>query len=245
MTKPFQTYDGGKNGEGTFQTIINFIPPHIIKVIGFAGNCGIAANIKPAELNVLIDLDISVAEAWEKMNLGANWKVRCLDTVPKLFNLDVFLKQFVINPPVNKTFVYLDPPYLMDTRKQKGKLYKHELSTTHEHEHLLSGVLTAASMGFKIMISHYPNALYDKWLKGWHTHDFLSTIRGGQALERIYYNYDLSDGKLHDYSFIGEDFRQREALVRVKKNFIEKFNRLPVPLKNAILQELAQGNNDL
>jgi len=87
------------------------------------------------------------------------------------------------------------------------------------------------------MFSHYPNELYDEELAGWQTFDFWSTTRKGQALERIYFNYELTD-QLHDYSYIGNDFREREALSRIKKNFIRKLKRLDPQLRNSILQDL-------
>ena len=87
------------------------------------------------------------------------------------------------------------------------------------------------------MFSHYPTPLYDEMLAGWHTHDFYSTTRQGQALERIYYNYELT-GQLHDYSFIGEDFRQRERKTRIVNNMVKKIDRLEPDLRNRILDKL-------
>lgn len=36
-TKPFETYFGGKAGSGTYQTIINQIPPHRVYIEPFVG----------------------------------------------------------------------------------------------------------------------------------------------------------------------------------------------------------------
>ena len=63
--KPFKTYNGGKNGSGVYQAIINQIPPHDIFISGFAGNCGVLANKKRAAMaNIAIDLDASVVNGW-------------------------------------------------------------------------------------------------------------------------------------------------------------------------------------
>ena len=70
------------------------------------------------------------------------------------------------------------------------------------------------------MISHYPCDLYDSILKNWNRFDFKSTTRRGLATDSIYYNYDL-DGHLHDYSYIGANFRERESLQPAE----EKFNK--------------------
>lgn len=45
MEKPFKTYFGGKNSNGTYQSIINEIPPHNNLIIPFAGNCAITRII--------------------------------------------------------------------------------------------------------------------------------------------------------------------------------------------------------
>lgn len=60
-----------------------------------------------------------------------------------------------------ETFIYIDPPYLLSTRKKH--LYNHELEEGY-HVKLLK-VLCESDC--KIMISGYENDLYDNYLKGW------------------------------------------------------------------------------
>jgi DNA adenine methylase len=63
-----------------------------------------------------------------------------------------------------ETFFYVDPPYLMETRKAGGKGYVHEL-TKRDHEQLawiLKGVKG------KVAISGYPSSLYDGLYSDWH-----------------------------------------------------------------------------
>ncbi|WP_432328885.1 hypothetical protein ACRQ5D_10775 [Mucilaginibacter sp. P25] len=139
------------------------------------------------------------------------------------------------------TFIYIDLPYLFSTRKGQRPVYRFEAD---EFKHIAVIKATRALKHARVMFSHYPNDLYDEMLAGWQTFNFMSTTRKGQVLERIYYNYELTD-QLHDYSYIGEDFREREALSRVKKNFIRKLKRLDPQLRNAILQDLTSQKNAL
>lgn len=63
-----------------------------------------------------------------------------------------------------ETFFYLDPPYLPDTRRSGG--YAHDM-TTDDHRELVA--LLQRVQG-KVMLSGYPNALYDTL--GWRTHSW-------------------------------------------------------------------------
>lgn len=58
-------------------------------------------------------------------------------------------------------FIYADPPYLTDIRKQY--LYKYEM-TQEEHIMLLEKLLNHPG---KVMISGYESQLYNDYLKGW------------------------------------------------------------------------------
>ena len=68
-----------------------------------------------------------------------------------------------------QSFIYLDPPYTMDSRDGYG--YAHELAGDDEmsyHQRLLS--LAVDSPAF-IAISGYHSELYDDMLSGWHCHE--------------------------------------------------------------------------
>lgn len=66
-----------------------------------------------------------------------------------------------------KTLFYLDPPYLPSTRTSK-KAYENEMSK-EDHEAMLETVLSCEG---SVMLSGYPNELYEEWLCGWERHDF-------------------------------------------------------------------------
>jgi hypothetical protein len=67
-----------------------------------------------------------------------------------------------------RTFVYLDPPYLIESRRSRRKLYDHELSDD-EHVELLG---VATRLPCQVMISHYPHRLYETCLANWRSFTF-------------------------------------------------------------------------
>jgi DNA adenine methylase len=61
-----------------------------------------------------------------------------------------------------KTLFYCDPPYLHETRAVTDA-YRHEM-TNEDHRNLLAALLECEG---RVMLSGYPNGLYDETLKGW------------------------------------------------------------------------------
>ena len=94
---------------------------------------------------------------------------------------------FELIPLYNRenVFMYLDPPYLMETRTNK-KIYKHEFSY-EEHEALLKLITVSKA---KIMISGYMNDLYFQYLKGWRLEQTAAKDQAGNnKTECIWINY--------------------------------------------------------
>lgn len=65
-----------------------------------------------------------------------------------------------------RTLFYLDPPYLPSTRAGSGN-YRHEM-TDQDHRELLAVIKQCKG---KVMLSGYPNTLYDRELSGWPRHE--------------------------------------------------------------------------
>lgn len=82
-------------------------------------------------------------------------------------------------------FMYIDPPYLRDTRKPN--LYKHEM-TDSDHEELLK--LLVKHPG-RILLSGYENEMYNNYLKGWHKeHKRTQAEAGNIRVETLWMNYE-------------------------------------------------------
>lgn len=77
-------------------------------------------------------------------------------------------------------FMYLDPPYLLDTRN--GKQYRHEM-TDDDHKKMLKEILASRA---KIMISGYASALYNDMLSGWTKKEFQSHAEMGKKEQKLF-----------------------------------------------------------
>lgn len=183
MTKPFKSYNGGKESDGTFQKIINVMPPHDIYCELFLGNGAIHRNKKPAYISSIgIDLDASVIEKWHRIK-SAGITLINTDAIQWLENFQVLaaiLKKIGI-----RVLIYLDPPYPKESRRNQQDLYLHEM-TTADHTRLLT---VARSIDANVVISSYPNEFYDNALEDWNTFEFTAMTRGGVATEKVWYNY--------------------------------------------------------
>lgn len=225
MNRPFKTYNGGKNGSGVYQAIINQIPPHSIFISGFAGNCGVLANKLPAAMaNIAIDLDAAVIKAWQNIR-----GITAVNT-----DLITFLPNYLACLPVDllsHVIVFLDPTYLGETRISDQPYYKHEMVDHATHEKFLQ---MAMQIPVKTLITHYPCNLYDQSLKEWRYTDISSRSRTSTTIQRLYMNYPQPEA-LHDYRYIGNDFRERELYKKSYKNFVRKIESMPPLERNYIL----------
>lgn len=87
-------------------------------------------------------------------------------------------------------FMYVDPPYLMDTRLCSRKQYKHEM-TQEDHIELLEELAQSQA---KVIISGYESELYDEILKGWNKAEFRSNNQHGQRVsEIIWMNFEYAE----------------------------------------------------
>jgi DNA adenine methylase len=101
---------------------------------------------------------------------------------------------FELIPKYNRenVLMYLDPPYLLETRKNK-KMYKHEFEHG-EHEELLKLITCSKA---KIIISGYENDLYTKNLSGWRIEKTTSKDQAGnRKTECVWMNYPESQADL-------------------------------------------------
>ena len=82
--------------------------------------------------------------------------------------------------------MYLDPPYMKNTRKSR-RLYSYEMDDS-DQEAMLDLILKSKA---KIALSGYPNDLYDRRLAGWNTDTALSHTTSAEVVtEQIWMNFD-------------------------------------------------------
>ncbi len=123
------------------------------------------------------------------MNEQASAWLTCLDGLPAVSArlrsvvvlnrpaLEVIRKQDGL-----RTLFYLDPPYLHETR-MATEAYKHEM-TEDEHREMLATIRQCEG---KVMLSGYPNPLYDQQLSDWQRKDFTidNKAASGQSKRRM------------------------------------------------------------
>lgn len=242
--KPFESYFGGKEATGVFQTIINQIPPHDLYCELFLGNGAIYRKKKKSTYSLLCDKSSKVVEEWKKlgekeMNFS-DWKVRstpksCVINDNAIAVLGVsLLDEWGKMLDCEDTFIFLDPPYPLFVRKKQVETYDCEL-TNQDHNALLKVI--SCYQRAKIMICSYPNEMYDNALSGWRYIDFQGQTRQGKVTERIYMNYS-EPTQLHDYTYLGDNYRDRHRIKKSKENIIAKFRRLSPLMRNAVLQDV-------
>ena len=232
MKEIITKYNGGKNGSGTYQQIKNLIPYHDLYIEGFLGSGAIYRNKKTSSNSILIDKDHTLINYWEQNHIPEDIFF-CMDTISFIQTCYPLIN--LLHNSGTSVMIYLDPPYPFFTRRSQKKIYKHEL-TDPEHEKLLIAV---CNLNCYVAISSYRNKMYDQLLRGWNSYEFESQIRIGKSIECIYYNYE-NPNVLHDYRYIGDNFRERELIKGVKKRTINKFMQMSAVQRNYLLTELMQ-----
>jgi len=213
-------YPGGKGGAGVYQTIINLIPQHDVYIEAFAGGGNIFERKAPAASSILVERDPEVAQRWMQR---ADLTVINDDAIS-------WLKSYQWT---GKEFVYLDPPYVLSTRTKKS-IYKFEM-TDDDHRELLSVLAAISDRGVRFMLSGYRNAIYDDAARynGWNRVDFQAMTRRGLRTESVWMNYE-KPAVIADYSYVGQNFRERERIKRKVNRWIRRLQQLE-PLERAAL----------
>lgn len=206
-------YLGGKAQSGTYQRIINLIPPHDVYIEPFLGSGAIARMKRPARLSYGVDLAAQTATPPAGMTVvrgcGLAW-----------------LEEYDFR---GGEFVYCDPPYLLHTRRSHHR-YEHELDDAG-HERLLGIV---KELPCAVMISGYPSVLYTRELAAWNSEEFQVMTRGHTwATEVLWYNY-TRPSVLHDLRYVGANYRERLRIRRKRERWRRRLERLPA-LERAVL----------
>lgn len=263
MTIPeLKNYNGCKGGNGVYQQIISIIPPHNILIVPFLGHCGIVRNILPANILIGVDASAKVINAWKKyliynliyeykddnknILIKTNISKGNLPSIIHLYNDDalIFLKNKLldlISKYEDVPVIYLDPPYPLSSRKSTAKLYDFEM-TDSQHQNLLSII---KNMRYPILISTYKNKMYKDNLPKWFKLNFSVGTRNGKAIETVYYNYSLSNGLLHDYRYLGNDFKDRERIRLKIDRWVKGLDKLEVREQMAIIRSITHKNGDI
>lgn len=219
-------FPGGKNGAGVYQTIINQMPPHRVYIEAFAGSGAVLRNKLPARESIAIDADAVPLADIASLNL------------PGLAIVHGDALQFLrCYPWKGDELIYCDPPYLMETRSSGRAIYRHEFATEAEHLELLSLLLTIQA---SIVISGYASRMYDEVLRGWRRSTFMTMTRGGRMAEEVLWMNYPQPVTLHDYRWLGANYRERERIKRKMARWAARLRKMPAQERYAMLAALEQ-----
>lgn len=244
------TYPGGKNGSGVYHAIINEMPKHRVYIEPFLGSGAILRHKRPADTSWACEWHeeqfrafggsedfrpaVTLAEAltvtdqrtfYDPVTLVPRLHLRHVDALK-------FLREFVFQGERDHYLVYMDPPYLMEMRSStKSRCYTKDFSTWFEHEELLA---LAVSLNANVMISGYDHPLYNARLDGWRKKEFTGQTRGGPRTECLWMNY-AEPRELHDYRYLGRDYREREDIRRQQKRWTAKLAGMTPHKRYALL----------
>ena len=228
------TYPGGKAGSGVYQKIINQIPPHNVYIEPFLGGGAILRFKRPAPTaSIGIDADETALTRFDSLYYQATLDAQ----PPRAFLVWGDAIKYLASChycDYPSTFVYCDPPYLMETRSTQERIYAHEFSTRAEHARLLDLLKGLKCM---VAISGYPCAWYDQQLSGWRAIQFTAMTRSGTAVEKLWMNYP-EPVKLHDYRYLGEDYRERERIKKKKTRWNNRLSSMPAAERYALLDTI-------
>lgn len=220
-------YPGGKNGMGIYQRIINLMPPHDVYIEPFLGSGAVLRHKKPARVNLGIDVDQAAIELCRSL-IVENGDDRSTNSYFDFQCADVF-DRMLHWPTSPTTVIFYDPPYPHETRTKK-KIYANELCDA-DHTLLLSNMLESQSMQ---MITGYRCDLYNNALADWHSIDYPAQTRGGTRTETLWFNFD-EPTELHDYSFLGDNFRERDRIRKKQKRWQKRWAKMDRLERQAIL----------
>lgn len=225
------TYPGGKASDGVFQQIINQIPPHRVYIEPFLGGGAVLLHKRPAIVSIAIDSDSHVVKNFQDL-IAENGDAA--GTIVKNGDAISFLRSYKFK---GDEFVYCDPPYLMSTRSSKRKLYRVEFGGDEEHKQLL---FLLKSLPCMVAISGYWSELYADELKNWRSINYRTVKHSGEVVtEYLWMNYP-EPKELHDYSHLGQNFRQRERIKRIKTRWLARLARMEPLERYAMLSTIAE-----
>ena len=124
----------------------------------------------------------------------------------------------------------------LDATRARTDLYRFEMSDA-QHLALLDTIKRLPCM---VLISGYWSALYADSLTTWRSVSFQAVTRSGRtATEWVWCNFP-EPVALHDYRYLGKDFRERERIKRKKQRWVKRLQSLTILERQAMLAAIEE-----
>lgn len=198
------------------------MPPHEVYIETHLGGGSIIRKKRSAKRNIGIEINPDVVNKWTD-NGEVHFELIQDDAL-------AYLSRF---PFEGNEFLYCDPPYLRETRRSQKKIYKYDY-TQEQHAEFLDFIKT---LPCQVMISGYHSDLYERALSDWNIYTFQTRIRKKSATEWIWMNYE-TPVKLHDYRYLGDNYRERYKLKEKVKRWTNRLESMPVLEQQALMHAM-------
>jgi hypothetical protein len=192
---PYMHFSGGKGK--SYPHLLNLMPPHRTYIESHLGGGAVMRHKRAAQRQIGIDIDPAVIARWQNMPQRP-CEIVCADAVQYLDEIEVDAQ----------TLIYADPPYVRTTRK-RSRVYRFDY-TDADHKRLIECLHSKSCM---VMLSGYDNEMYRSALSGWDRIVFQAKTHTGVREESVWINFD-APAQLHDSSYFGRNFREREVIKR-------------------------------
>ncbi len=237
-------YLGKKTGSGIPRFIISKMPKHDIYIEPFLGTGSIMSLKEKANINIGIDLDISILH---QLKIKSDYTILNGNSL-------IFLKYLIdtynyIESKQQKILIYLDPPYLPETRTSFNQCnYKHELM--HQEHIQLCKQLKEISMQYQnvfIMLSGYKSNLYMSMLPGakWFYYETQTMSRGGKRIESLWTNFNPNNYIKHDYNYVGQNYTDSQRIKRKANRWVDNLEKLPLDEREYIFKMISHSQEEL
>lgn len=230
-----ETYFGGKGGQVAVRRLVNSFPPHDVYIEPFLGSGRILRHKAPALVQSHgIELDAQLAGMWGQVHV-AGFTFHHGDAFTIL--PDLVAQCLRLGIPAERVLVYVDPPYLLHTRRDQRPTYAHEFST---RDHIRLAALLQR-LNCRVVLSHLPCTEYSEAFALWHTFTFQNATRRGPQTEQVWCNFQPTVD-LHEYTFVGDNKRHREQIRRHFGVILRRAAKLP-PSARVALAAALEGLN--
>ena len=212
------SYFGSKATSGLCQPIIALMPPHDTYIETHLGGGAIMKRKPPALRNIGIDLDARALA-----------RFACDYPVEKIHGCGHrFLAEY---PFAGRELVYSDPPYLQHTRTS-GRRYRFDYQE-RDHVELLA---LLKRLPCQVILSGYPSALYDEWLRDWQTLELQVMNQAGVRTEKLWLNF--TPERLFWAGYAGRNFTDRQRIKRKAESWARRYQAMPRGERLAVLAGL-------
>lgn len=222
-----KNFVGSKGGSGIAQWLISQMPQHSVYCEPFLGRGVIMRKKIAAEFNIGIEKD---AETFRQFQAVGFSEIPPLCLV--LGDALEILPQMTLG---QDCLLYVDPPYLLETRSCKRRYYREEMFDVDQHAKLLA-LLTETKA--RVMISGYWSHLYSQILNHWRVSSKWTTNRRGKSVQEFCWMNFPNGLPLHDSRFIGETFTNRQRIKRKVARWQKKLSGLPMEERSAVVNGL-------